>query len=131
MFCNVRFFGLNSLFMSTTPDDECNFRILLQASLLGEFARKIPNWNNSFFVCVEKYGIFQNGIFRIFQKSARTTKLKMFRRGLSGRFCVAKKHTRMKYPSACTLEFQSVMQILTKVCSGGIQKHNHLEEKEY
>ncbi len=29
MFCNVGFFGLNSLFITTTPDDECSFRVRL------------------------------------------------------------------------------------------------------
>jgi hypothetical protein len=29
VFCNVGFFGLNSLFLSTTPDDECSFRVRL------------------------------------------------------------------------------------------------------
>ena len=45
---------------------------------------------------------------------------------------VLRRDTRMKYPGACLLEFQSVMQIFSQnACSGGIQKHNHPEEKEY
>ena len=44
---------------------------------------------------------------------------------------VLQRDTRMKYLSACSLEFQSVMQILTKCMLRWDTKYNHPEEKEY
>ncbi len=46
-FAMVDFFGLNSLFMSTTPDDKCSFRVRLYC--------KPHNW-------VSSHGKFQIGI---------------------------------------------------------------------
>ncbi len=75
---------------------------LLQTTLLGDFCTENFKKKKSFFIGVEKYGIFKNGI-HIFQSiifpalcvnltyififSAQTTKLKMFRRGLSFKGC--------------------------------------------
>ena len=50
-FAMLDFFGLNSLFMSTTPDDQCCFRV--------RFYCKPHYW-------VSSGGIFQNGIIRLF-----------------------------------------------------------------
>ncbi len=50
-FAMLDFFGLNSLFMSATPDDECSFRVRLNC--------KPHYW-------VSSGGIFQNGINRLF-----------------------------------------------------------------
>jgi hypothetical protein len=44
-FAMLDFFGLNSLFMSTTPDDECSFRVRLYCKpqywvrVLAEYSR--------------------------------------------------------------------------------------------
>jgi len=56
-FAMLDFFGLNSLFMSTTPDDECSFRVRLYC--------KPHSWVNS-------GGIFQIGIIRLFRNLALT-----------------------------------------------------------
>ncbi len=50
-FAMLNFFGLNSVFLSTTPDDECSFRVRLNC--------KPHYW-------VSSGGIFQNGIIRLF-----------------------------------------------------------------
>jgi hypothetical protein len=50
-FAMLDFFGLNSLFMSTTPDDECSFRVRLYC--------KPHNW-------VSSHGKFQIGIICFF-----------------------------------------------------------------
>ena len=50
-FAMLDYFGLNSLFMSTTPDDECSFRVRLYC--------KPHNW-------VSLHGKFQIGIIRFF-----------------------------------------------------------------
>jgi hypothetical protein len=50
-FAMLDFFGLNSVFMSTTPDDKCSFRVRLYF--------KPHYW-------VSSGGIFQNGIIRLF-----------------------------------------------------------------
>jgi len=57
-FAMLDFFGLNSLFMSTAPDDECSFRV--------SFYCKPHSW-------VSSGGIFQIGIIRLFQNLALTT----------------------------------------------------------
>jgi hypothetical protein len=51
------YFGLNSLFVSTTPDDECSFRVRLYCK---------PKYSVSF------GGIFLNGIVRLFCNSDDT-----------------------------------------------------------
>jgi len=52
------FFGLNSLFMSTTPDDECSFRVRVYC--------KPHSW-------VSSGGIFQIGIICLCQNLAFAT----------------------------------------------------------
>ncbi len=44
---------------------------------------------------------------------------------------VLHRDARIKYPGACSLEFQSVMQILQNVCLSGILKDKNLKKKEY
>jgi hypothetical protein len=41
-FAMLDYYGLNSLFLSTTPDDECSFQVRLypQTSKLGEFIKQ-------------------------------------------------------------------------------------------
>jgi hypothetical protein len=71
-------------------------------------------------------GIFQYGIHRFFVKlfsGYSTIYLFLFQHGLPNLKCseeecradfVLQRDTRLQYPGACSLEFQSVMQILTK-----------------
>ena len=44
---------------------------------------------------------------------------------------VLRKDARFSYPGACSLEFQSIMQILTNVCLGGTLKHRQQQERAY
>ena len=109
-FAMLDFFGLNSLFVSTTPDDECSFRVRLYC--------KPKYWVSCF------GGIFLNGIVRLFGNLTDTEYfITFFQHGLPSLKCseedcvadfVLRRDTRMKYPGSCSLEFQSVMQILTK-----------------
>ncbi len=109
-FAMLDFFGLNNQFMSTTPDDECSFRVRLYC--------KPHSW-------VSSGGIFQIGRIRniLFFCMLSLTFIIGFQHGLpnlkcSEEDCLAdfglQRDTRLKYPGACLLEFQSVMQILTK-----------------
>ena len=108
-FAMLDFFGLNSLFVSTTPDDECSFRVRLYC--------KPKYW-------VRFGGIFLNGKVRLFGNLTDTEySINFFQHGLPSLKCseedcitdfVLRRDTRMKYPGSCSLEFQSVMQILTK-----------------
>ena len=52
MFAMLDYFGLNSLFLSTTPDDECSFRVRIYSKAQNwvssskiEYNHLIPNWN--------------------------------------------------------------------------------------
>jgi hypothetical protein len=52
MFAMLDYFGLNSLFLSTTPDDECSFRVRLYSKAQNwvssskiKYNHLIPNWN--------------------------------------------------------------------------------------
>ncbi len=52
MFAMLDYFGMNSLFLSTTPDDECSFRVRLYlkaqnwvSSSKIEYNHLIPHWN--------------------------------------------------------------------------------------
>ena len=120
-FAMLDYFGLNSLFLSTTPDDECSFRVRLYCKP-QYWVRPTIYSKMEFFVlflvCSMWYAccfvirffywclinIIQNRIFCFLLQgntavltwtsifSAWTSRLEVFRRGLPCWFCVAKRH---------------------------------------
>ncbi len=44
-FAMLDYFGLNSLFLSTTPDNECSFRVSKMEYVVLTFDQHFPKWN--------------------------------------------------------------------------------------
>jgi hypothetical protein len=82
-FAMLDYYGLNNLFLSTTTDDECSFRVRLYA--------KPCDWVSDFCGILFYFGIvifyffiITHGIFYLFHHviTSMTYHIKMFRRGV-------------------------------------------------
>ena len=134
--------------MSTTPDDECSFRVRLYCRpkyWVSCFGRIFLNGIVLLFCNLDDTEYFNmeysGKVLFLFQFLKSNMDLFIvFQHGLPSLKCseedcladfVLRRDTRMKYPGSCSLEFQSVMQILTKCMLRWDTKHNHQEEKGY
>ncbi len=137
-FAILDLFGPNSLFITTTPDDECSFRVRLYT--------KPQNW-----VSVQNLSYTQTlsilstvlQVLKHFHWCTNTLHLLFpffIKHDLpslkcSDEDCVAnfllRRDARMSNPGACSLEFQMSCRYWLSVCLSGTIKHSHLKEKAY
>ncbi len=144
-FAMLDYYGLNSLFLTTTPDDECSFRVRLYAKPRGWVSALFTIYSISelFVSCkilslhwqMLIYSPFTGMCNKIIQKlndfflyhTERTNHyshecffwnelyqhiLPSLQCSEDDCFAVLQKDIRLNHPGACSLEFQSFMQIL-------------------
>ncbi|KAL7525509.1 hypothetical protein ACHAXR_005955, partial [Thalassiosira sp. AJA248-18] len=91
------YFGLNSVFITISPCDECSFRVRLYA--MADKSGRGNDWNKPYSNC-------------------GSGECRLPTPGLTQKECIAdftlRKKIRSKYPGACSLEYQSLMNIVVE-----------------